>query len=143
MKILSIILLLSLSITQDIEESYSFKIFIKEIQKEGYYDMFVEVYHFYKREVTIEVCNGFGYNRNNCEELVEDYIHESSDEAKPRGDESSAGAKPSGPIIIEETPTLESIIMNPKNYNIYAVKHNETDIYNMIEEIKNKYNIKN
>ena len=131
MKISSIILLLSLSIALDIEESYSFKIFIKEIQKEGYYDMFVEVYHFYKREVTIEVCNGFGYNRDNCEELVEDYFHE------------EARAKPFGPIIIKETPTLESIIMNPKNYNIYAVKHNETDIYNMIEEIKNKYNIKN
>ena len=130
MKILSIILLLSFSIILGVEESYSFKVFFKEIQKEGYYDMFVEIYQFYKKDVTIEVCNEFGYNRDNCEELVEVYIY------KP-------GRRYAPSRFPRKRPTLESIIMNPKNYNIYAVKHNTTDIHNMIVEVKNKYDIKN
>ena len=113
-------LLLSLLIVLDVRANYSIIDFLNYLQEKGYYDIIVEVKRYFGKDVAIEICKGL-VSSGDCEQLVRIYIPNTS-----RGDD-------------EGMKTLESIIFNPDNYDIY--KDNAESYHYMIERIKQKYNI--
>ena len=113
-------LLLSLLIVLDVRANYSIIDFLNYLQEKGYYDIIVGVKRYFGKDVAIEICKGL-VSSGDCEQLVRIYIPNTS-----RGDD-------------EGMKTLESIIFNPDNYDIY--KDNSLDIRGVIEKIKKIYNI--
>ena len=119
MKALTLLISL-LIVLNNIKANFSIKDFLNFMQEKGYYDIIVEVKLYFGKDIAIEICKGF-VQSDDCEELVRVYIPNTT-----RGD--GEGMK-----------TLESIIFNPSNYNIY--KDNTESYHYMIERIKKEYNI--
>ena len=114
------IILLTLIILLEVKAEYSIDPFINYMQEKGLYDIITQLKHYYGNDVAIDVCKEFVPN-NDCEVLVRVYIP-------------NATRAPN-----EGIKTLESIIFNPDNYDIYS--QDWAYYHNIIEKIKKKYNI--
>ena len=114
------IILLSLIIVLDVKADYSFETFINYLQEKGYFELFEQIKHYYGNDIAIEFCKEL-IKSADCEQVIRIYISSIS-----RGKD-------------EEIISLESIIFNPDNYDIY--KDNSLDIRGVIEKIKKIYNI--
>ena len=90
------------------------------MQENGYYEIILEVKHYYGNDVSISICKEM-IKSADCEEVVRVYIPN----AAGRG--------------VGEAKTLENIIFNPEYSKIY--KDNVSEILKMIENIKKEYNI--
>ena len=119
MKALSIILL-SLIILLEVKADYSIGTFLNYMQESGLYDIIKLIKYYYGNDVAIDICKGFAQN-SDCELLVRVYIPTASRSHN------------------EQIITLESIIFNPDNYDIYS---QDAEYYHqLIQIIKKKYNI--
>ena len=118
MKVLA--LLLSLLIVLDAKTDYSIESFINYLQEKGYYNLLVEIKRYYGKDVAIDVCREIIQSKD-CETLIKIYIQN--------------GSRGHG----EDMKTLEFIIFNPDNYELYKDKYQA--IHNFIEKLKVEYNI--
>ena len=118
MKVLA--LLLSLLMILDVKTDFSIESFINYLQEKGYYDLLVEIKRYYGKDVAIDVCKEI-IQSTDCETIIRIYI---PNETRRAG---------------EDMKTLEFIIFNPDNYDIYKDKY--LAIHNLIEKLKVKYNI--
>ena len=122
-----ITLLLYFSIILGINCGYSIEEFLEYVIKNGYYDITEQIKNYYGNEIAVDICKELMKQENcdGCEELVYVYIPDNN-HSKVRGKEA--------------IPTLEYIIYNPNNLKIY--QNRTAEIHYILEEIKNKYNIK-
>ena len=75
------------------------------MQEKGYYNIVIQIKYFYVNDIAIEVCRQLVKERT-CESFVKVYVAPHSKNA----------------AINTSTPTLESIIFYPDNYDIYNGK---------------------
>ena len=118
----ALIILLSLLIVLDVKADYSIETFLNYMQGTKYYDIIAQVKIYYGSDVAIYICMAL-VQSNDCETLVRTYI--------------SNGVRPDGGKV----KTLESIFFNPDNYEIYG--NNASEYHKILENIKEKHNIKN
>ena len=129
----SIILLIVLSIqfVNMIDlSSYSIDTFLEYIQNSGYYEIFLQIKYYYGDDVAIATCKEL-VQSNDCDYLVKVYFPSRKNYIIAIKYYQNQKVK----------PTLEHIIMNPNNYNIYYVENEPKEIIEKINKIKKDFNI--
>ena len=121
-----IFLILTLSITLNVKADYSIKTFLNYMIEKGYYTLLEQILTYYGVDVAIDICEGIAKN-GDCETLVRVYI--------PKGGRGSETLD-NGP-----KPTLEYIIFNPDNNDLYNNEYTPQQIHELIEKVKIKNHI--
>ena len=113
MKVLAV--LLSLLIVFNVKSGYSINEFINYLQETGYYEIIMQIKHYYNADIAISFCKEIIKN-SDCDLIVRIYIPYRS-----RGQN-------------EEIIPLESIIFYPDYYDLY--KGREQEIIKWIQKQK-------
>ena len=121
-----IFLILALAITLNVKADYSIKPFLNYMIEKGYYTLLEQIWTYYGIDVAIDVCKGIA-KTGDCDTLVRVYISK----GRTRGDSLDDGPK----------PTLEFIIFNPDNNDLYNNEYTPQQIHDLIEKVKTKNHI--